>query len=122
MFLKNQKGTVKRKLAIRFGMLMSIFTLAMLVTFLILNNSIDINNRIITLYNPSIKKLEGFKLNIINSKSLVNSWVSNQSDNTHPDKVKLREILTDNIPTSKKEIEKISADWEPADKAKFEKI
>jgi len=98
MFLKNKTGSVKTKLAIRFGMLMTIFTLAMCLTFLILNNSININNRIITIYNPSIKQLEGLKLNVINSRALINGWVANQSDNSNPDKIKLRDILSKNIP------------------------
>jgi hypothetical protein len=122
MFLKNQKGSVKRKLAVRFGVLMSIFTLAMLGTFLILNNSININTRIITLYNPSIKKLENFKLNIINSRALINSWISNQSDNNHPDKIKLREIIINSLPSSKKEIETISSNWDISDRDKFGRI
>jgi hypothetical protein len=122
MFLKNQKGTVKGKLATRFGVLMSIFILAMVVTILILNNSIKINNRITTIYNPSIKKLEKLKLNIINSRSLIDSWIANQSDSTHPDKIKVREILNKNIPASKKEVETISAEWEPSDRVKYKNI
>jgi len=90
MFFKNKKGSLRNKLALRFGILVTIFTVAMLVTFLILNNSININNRIISIYNPSIKKLENYKLNIINSKTLLNDWVVNPSDSNHPEKVLIK--------------------------------
>jgi methyl-accepting chemotaxis protein len=122
MFFKNQKGSLRNKLALRFGILLVIFTLAMGVTFIILNNSININNRIFTIYNPSIKKLENYRQSIINSQTLINSWVATQSDNNHPDKVKLRDIIKSEVPKSKKEIEAALVDWEPSEREKFVKV
>ncbi|MBY0425622.1 MAG: HAMP domain-containing protein, partial [Cytophagales bacterium] len=96
-------------------MLIVIFVGCVIFTFFILNNTINSNNEINTIYTPSVRKLQEAKLLIARSNALISNWIFVTSDNTNLDKKKLRELMSKEYPTIQKQLNLLSREWDPKD-------
>lgn len=115
--------TIAKKLIFGFG----IVTAAILVNiFLInktLNESIDENNKISSIYVPSADLIQQLSDNIVSSKMLIKNWVYIEKQADTPDKLKLIKLLNSDIPELHEKIVRLSSDWDDMqDKNFYEEI
>jgi PAS domain S-box-containing protein len=106
--------TVTNKLVVGFGVLLFATVINGVFTYSTLNQSQELNEKILTIYNPSTTKLQELVSMINNSYMLTKNWVFIEKQSDTPDKVKLTEIHKTDFPKLKDEITRLSANWEPA--------
>lgn len=103
--------TIGRKLGLGFGILMLAILLNSVLTFFTLNNSRNYSEKINNIYNPSVLVASELSLLVQETKSLIYNWVFIQSTNEAPDKIRLRNIYSQNFPAIQKKIKTLSAEW-----------
>ncbi|MGE4289831.1 MAG: hypothetical protein AB7E36_14190, partial [Salinivirgaceae bacterium] len=106
--------TVTNKLVVGFGVLLFATVINGVFTYSTLNQSQELNEKILTIYNPSTTKLQELVSMINNSYMLTKNWVFIEKQSDTPDKVKLTEIHKTDFPKLNVEIAKRSVNWEPA--------
>ena len=114
-----RRRSIRIMLIVNFSILLLIFVGSMLFTFFTLNKTVNINTDITDVYNPSVKKLESLKLNIISSRILINNWVNKQSDNNDPDKIALKHLLDSTFKNNKLQLVEISENWSKEQQVKL---
>ena len=118
----NFKFTVAKKLILGFG----IVTIAILINiFLIdktLKKSIKVNENISTIYVPSADLIQDLSDMIVSSKMLIKNWVYIEKQSDTPDKKKLVEIHTKELPSIHDKILKIYDNWTKEEQKDYEKI
>lgn len=103
------KFTIGRRIGLGFAVLI-IFTLfAFALTTSTIKQSKEINDRITTIYTPSVNALRELDGMIINSKMLIYNWVNTQSESE--DKPRLKRLIYDEYPMLKEKILQLSKDW-----------
>ncbi|MEK6616639.1 MAG: histidine kinase, partial [Bacteroidota bacterium] len=80
--------TIGRKIATGFGTLIFLTFVAFGLTLITLTKSRQINDKITTLYTPSVNALQELNILVIRSKMLISNWVNIQQED-HEDKEKL---------------------------------
>lgn len=106
--------TIGRKILLGFGALIFLVLLAFSLTLITISQGREINDKIANLYTPSVDKLQEMRLIITRSKMLLTNWVNIQTESQ--DKDKLKNLIDDEYPTIKKEIQQLSTGWEQKDK------
>ena len=71
-----------------------------------------INEEITRNHNPSIAKLEEFKLLVVRSKMLINNWVYQATPPENEDKVALNKLTIEEYPVLKQELIELSSNWQ----------
>jgi putative methionine-R-sulfoxide reductase with GAF domain len=112
----NLSSSLKTKLAIRFGALTAVFIVCVVITLYTLSKIIYINREINTVYTPSVQNVNDLKVLIINSKSLISTWVYVQAEDNTTDKTKLRSLIGTDYVAAQKTLKSISANWTDKDK------
>jgi hypothetical protein len=103
--------TIANRLLLGFGILTIALLANSMVTYRILNRSIQKNNEIQNIYNPSVNYLNQLSDMLNNSKMLVKNWVYIETQSDTPDKLKLRELHDTGFPSLHEQILNISANW-----------
>ncbi len=107
--------TIARKLTVGFGILTVALMINSLLTFITLNKSQKVNEKITNVYAPSAAYLGTLYDLINNSKLLIKNWVYiEQSPNT-PDKAKLINLHAEDYPKLEEEMEEIVQKWSNKD-------
>lgn len=118
--------TIAKKIGTGFGVLLFFLVIVFYTTYTTLNASIDINDKITDVNNPSVASLEELKLMTVRSKMLIFNWAYIPSQSTHPDKQKLIRLIERKYPYLIKKVKKLSINWDKADqdriKVVFEKL
>ncbi|MCK9206172.1 MAG: GAF domain-containing protein [Salinivirgaceae bacterium] len=105
--------TITNRLIVGFGILLLATLLNGILTYSTLNESQDLNEKILTNYNPSAASLQELTTMVNNSYMLTKNWVFIEKQPDTPDKKKLIEIHQIGFPALKEEITKLSRKWEP---------
>jgi len=113
--------TIGKKIGFGFGALLFFVIIVFYTTYVTLNASIAINNKITEVNNPSLASLEELKLLIVRSKMYVFNWVKNPKTD-HPDKAKHRRLINYKYPQLEKKIAKLAIDWNKKDQAKIKHV
>lgn len=105
-----------------FGILIFFVIVVFYTTYETLSSSIEKNQEITTINNPSVAALEELKLLTVRSKMLIFNWVYYQSDADHPDKSKLKRLIERDYPHLKSKIEKLAVYWSPEDQKMIDSV
>ena len=81
--------TIGRKIVLGFGSLIFLTFVAFGLTLITLTESRQINDKITTLYNPSVSALQELNILVVRSKMLIANWVNVQIDHEDKDKLKI---------------------------------
>ena len=84
--------TIGKKIGTGFGVLLFFIVIVFYTTYQTLNDSIEQNDEITNVNNPSVASLEELKLLTVRSKMLIFNWIYFQSHADHPDKEKLNRL------------------------------
>lgn len=118
----NFKFTVAKKLILGFG----IVTIAILINiFLIdetLKESIEVNEKISTIYVPSADLIDELSDLIVSSKMLIKNWVYIEKQPNTPDKQKLIDLHRTELPNLHDRILKIYDNWPREEQKAYEQI
>jgi PAS domain S-box-containing protein len=105
------KFTIGRKLTIGFSILIVFFLVSISVSFLTLRQSQNVNDLNSTVYVPSMRLLMEFNNLVVESEKLIGSWIFIQSLDDTRDKNRLRELISNDYPRLKTQLENISVNW-----------
>lgn len=114
--------TIGKKIGTGFGVLLLCVVVVFYTTYNTLNKSIDINDEITTVNNPTVASLEELKLLVVRSKMLIFNWISFQSQPDHPDKEKLNRLFSRDYPYLQKRIKELAIHWAEKDQKKVKTV
>ena len=110
--------TIGKKIGTGFGVLILFIIVVFGATFIAVNNGIETfqkndqtSNELIQIITPSKEKVNLLRLSINESKQLAIQWVNDQSRNDVTDKIRLKNLINQNIPAIVKSIEDLSVTW-----------
>lgn len=101
--------TIGRRIYFGFGVLLILTLFAFGLTMLTIKQSKDINDKITTIYTPSVNALRELNVTMLNSKMLIYNWVNTQGESE--DKPKLKKLIYDEYPVLKNRITQLAANW-----------
>jgi len=111
--------TIGKKIGTGFGVLLFFIVVVFYTTYTTLSDSININDEITNVNNPSVASLEELKLLTVRSKMLIFNWAYIQSQSDHPDKQKLNRLIERNYPFLIKKVKKLAIHWDKKDQTKI---
>lgn len=114
--------TIGKKIGTGFGVLILFVIIVFYTTYQTLNKSININDNITNVNNPSVASLEDLRLLVVRSKMLIFNWIYNQSNSDHPDKQNLVRLKERDYPFIEKRIVTLSTNWNEKDKKKIAEV
>jgi serine phosphatase RsbU (regulator of sigma subunit)/HAMP domain-containing protein len=93
----------------------SVFAVVVIVAFYLtwdtLSRSREINQRINTIYAPSVKLLEELDNHLVKAQQLMKQWVSVQQLEGDPERIEAMTLCTQIIPTQLNRIDTLSKNW-----------
>lgn len=111
--------SIGKKIGTGFGVLILFIIVVFGATFFAVNNGISTfqkndktTNELIQVLTPSKEKVSHLRLSINESKQLAIQWVNDQSRNDVPDKIRLKNLISQNIPAIIEEIKLLAPEWE----------
>jgi len=114
--------TIGRKIGLGFAVLI----LTTLAVFFLTNRTLRtgrvMNDHINEIYNPSVFALEKLKSSILRSKTLISMWALVQSREDTKEKISLKKILNEEIPSIKQDIDSLSFEWSEPERRQKEKV
>ncbi len=121
--------TIGKKIGTGFGVLILFIIVVFGATFVAVNNGIktfqkndQTTNELIQVLTPSKEHVSNLKLLVNESKQLAIQWVNDQSRNDVPDKLRLKNLIAQNIPAEIIQIRTLMTDWDSeSDRALFER-
>jgi serine phosphatase RsbU (regulator of sigma subunit) len=105
--------SIGRKILLGFGALIFLVLLAFSLTLFTISQGREINDKIANLYTPSVDRLQEMRLMITRSKMFLTNWVKTEKESQ--DKDKLKHLIDVEYPKLKKELQTLSAGWDPKD-------
>ncbi len=107
------------KIAGKIGLGFGVLTLAVIFNTVLINNELDKsrrqNEKTSKVYQPSESLLLSMQNLVNNSKMLIRSWVFVDKVPDTPDKLKLRRLHSASYPLIKRELDRITDQWEESD-------
>jgi len=103
--------SISRKLTLGFGLYSVCVLLLAIYTDTTLKKSRAINQRINTIYDPSIRLLEQLDYQLLKAHQMMTQWVKIQGKPEDPDRREVLGLCTQDIPLQVNRIDSISAGW-----------
>lgn len=119
-FLRNLN--IAKKLYYGFGAILLIIVINGVLTFVTLNRSRNLNNKLTQEYSPAVKNLTELGDLVSQSKMLIRSWVFIDKQSGTPDKIKLDKLIKEDYPALVDRIKAMEMDWGSADTAELNSI
>ncbi|MDD2277921.1 MAG: methyl-accepting chemotaxis protein [Bacteroidales bacterium] len=116
------KFSLSRKLLLGFGLVISLFIISSVITFVILSQNDEINRNLSEQNTPSVNKLIELQNLITESKLLIKNWVYIDKLPDTPDKIRLQEMHSTIYPNLVAEINPLIKNWSPEDRQAFENL
>ncbi len=118
----NFKFTIAKKLILGFG----VVTIAILINMYLINKtlkkSIEVSEKISTVYVPSADLVRELSNLLVSSKMLIKNWVYIEIQADTPDKIKLRDLQRIELPDIHERILKLSNEWTSDEQQSYEQI
>lgn len=114
--------TIGKRIGAGFGILLFFVVVVFSITYITLNRSIQINDEITNVNNPSVASLEELKLLTVRSKMLIFNWVYIQSQADYSDKQKLNRLIERDYPSLQKKIKKLAVHWKEEDQKRINQV
>ena len=107
----NFRFTIGKKISTGFGILILLTLVVFITTFITIQGSRDINDKISSVNTPSVKTLQELKFSILETRIFLETWL--KENKAHVDKVKLITFREEDFPELKTELKRLSLDWSP---------
>ena len=107
--MKALKFTIGKKIGTGFGILILMTLIVFVWTYITLQDSRGINDRINSVNTPSIKVLQELKTSILETRLFLITWLQEQKD--HEDKARLVEYRQSKIPEYEENLMALSRNW-----------
>lgn len=111
--------TIGGKIATGFGVLILFIIVVFGATFFAVNSGIqtfrendETSNELIQVLTPSKEKVTKLRILVNESKLLAIQWVDHQGRSDTPDKLRLKNLMEQNIPATVSEIKALSKNWD----------
>jgi serine phosphatase RsbU (regulator of sigma subunit) len=114
--------TISRKIGFGFAVVLLTTLILFFLTYETLRTGRITNDRINTVYNPSISILEQLKSTILRSRTSITAWAFVQSREDTREKRALVQTVNVEIPGQKAIIDSLSVDWSEAQRRKKERV
>jgi serine phosphatase RsbU (regulator of sigma subunit) len=114
--------TISKKIGAGFATLILTTLVLVSLTYATLSTGRKMNENINDIYNPSVFALEKLKSDVLRSKTLISMWAGVQSREDTKEKLSLKELLNNDIPSVRQNIDSLSYDWTEQERRKKEKI
>ena len=116
------KFSLSRKLLLGFGLVISLFIISSVITFVILSRNDEINRKLSEQNTPSVNKLIELQNLIAESKLLIKNWVYIDKLPDTPDKIRLQDMHSKIYPNLVAEINPLTKNWSAEDLQTFEEL
>ena len=114
--------TITQKLIVGFGILLFATLLNGVFIYSSLNQNQELNEKVITIYNPSSAKLQELLALVNSSQMLIKNWVFIEKQPDTPDKNKLEDLHEIDFPLLKDEISNVSLKWDTVSKQTIDSL
>ncbi|MDP4274295.1 MAG: GAF domain-containing protein [Bacteroidota bacterium] len=114
--------TIGTKISLGFGILILAVIVNMLLNSKILNKSIQVNQNIENVYEPSEDNLRKIREHLRESEMLIKSWVFIEKSDTTPDKLRLVRLQETIFPRLNENIQNLKDQWKPEEREAYNKI
>ena len=114
--------SLTKKLFIGFGLIISLFIISSVVTYVILTRNDDINRKLSEQNTPSVNQLTQIQNLVSESKLLIKNWVYIDKLPDTPDKKRLEELHKSLYPNAVNAIKPLAENWSDADRNLFSEI
>jgi len=116
------KFTISRKISLGFGLFILVVAVVLFITTSTLRESIQLTKQINDKHSPALYKLSVLKNGLTESVSLAENWVLVQSINENPSKLKLKELVGEDMPNAIKDLKGIDGLWNAKDEIILQEI
>lgn len=110
------------KISLGFGILILAVIVNMLLNSKILNKSIQVNQNIENVYEPSEDNLRKIREHLRESEMLIKSWVFIEKSDTTPGKLRLVRWQETIFPRLNENIQNLKDQWKPQEREEYDKI
>jgi serine phosphatase RsbU (regulator of sigma subunit)/HAMP domain-containing protein len=114
--------TIGWKIGIGFAVLAIVSGIVFRITYNTLTEGRSINDKINSVYNPSVSSLEQLKSTVLRSRTLINMWAFVQSREDTKEKMTLVKVVNEEIPEIRYGIDSLSVYWTDSERLQKEKI
>ncbi len=118
----NFKFTISRKISLGFGLFILVVAVVLFITTRTLTESITLTQDINEKHSPALYHLNILKNNVSESVALAENWVLYQTRSDNPSKLKLEELLNEDIPNKLSDLSKYTNEWELKDRVILEEV
>lgn len=116
------KFSLTKKLFIGFGLIIGLFIISSVVTYVILTRNDDINRKLSEQNTPSVNQLTEIQNLVSESKLLIKNWVYIDKLPDTPDKRRLEELHKSLYPNAVNAIKPLVENWSNSDRNLFKEI
>lgn len=116
------KFSLSKKLFIGFGLIIGLFIISSIVTFVILTQNDEINRKLSEQNTPSVNRLIELQNLVAESKLLIKNWVYIDKLPDTPDKNRLQELHNSLYPGVVSEIRPLIENWNASDRELFNEV
>lgn len=116
------KFSLSKKLLLGFGIIIGLFIVSSLITFVILTGYDTVNRKLSEQNTPSVNKLIELQNLMAESKLLIKNWIYIDKLPGTPDKKRLEELHNSLYPSLASAIRPLSQNWSAQDRELFEKL
>ena len=109
--MRVQFGIIK-KLTLSFTAIILLVIILGIVTLINLRRNESLNKRITEVYSPSVKLLNNYYSELIDSKMLIKNWVHIEKQEQTEDKQRLRDLHSKRLPDLNNQLAEISGEWQ----------
>jgi methyl-accepting chemotaxis protein len=114
--------SLSKKLFLGFGVIIGLFVISSIVTFVILSQNEQINKTLSEQNTPSVNRLVELQNLLSESKLLIKNWVYIDKLSDTPDKIRLKDLHTTLYPNLVSTIKPLLQNWTPEDRATFDEL
>jgi len=116
------KFSLSRKLTLGFGLVIALFVISSIITFVILSRNESINRNVSEQNTPSVNKLIELQNLITESKLLIKNWVYIDKLPDTPDKRRLEDLHNNLYPALVNAIQPLAQNWDSKDRETFNNL
>ncbi|MEW6468646.1 MAG: SpoIIE family protein phosphatase [Bacteroidota bacterium] len=111
----NIRFSIGRRIGFGFAILIVLTLFAFWLTTITIRESSAINDKITTIYTPSVNALRDLNVLVINSKMLISNWVNIQGESEY--KPKLKKLIYEEYPQIKNRVNELARNWNQDEQA-----
>lgn len=116
------KFTIGAKIGAGFGIVILLTIVAFIFTNITLNDSKKKTDEVVQVVTPSVASLNDFNLLLERSQRLISKWYFVPSPKDDVSKQELRELIRDDYPRIKKQLDSLSVNWTKEEKQSIKTI